>query len=326
MTIAPATRTMQAAVIAGPRAVELERVPLPEPGPGEVRLRLEGCGVCGSNLPPWEGRPWFSYPFEPGAPGHEGWGRVDALGEGVEGLQVGDRVTALSYHAYASYDLAAADAVVKLPEALGRAPFPGEPLGCAMNVFERSDVQAGQTVAVVGVGFLGGLLVQLASRAGARVIAVSRRPFSLDLARTVGAAETVPLTDRYETAQKVMDLTNGAGCDRVIEAVGTQEPLTLAGELTRVRGRLTVAGYHQDGPREVNMQLWNWRGLDVINAHERDPTRYISGMERAVEAVAAGTLDPTPLLTHTFALDKLGSAFEAMQTRPDGFLKALVTF
>ena len=326
MTVTPVTRTMQAAVIAGPRTVELEHLPLPEPGPGEVRLKLEGCGVCGSNLPPWEGRPWFNYPFEPGAPGHEGWGRVDALGEGVTNLKVGDRVTALSYHAYAAYDLAAADAVVKLPEALGRAPFPGEPLGCAMNVFERSDVQAGQTVAVIGVGFLGGLLVQLASRAGARVIAVSRRPFSLDLARAVGAAETVPLTDRYETAQRVMDLTNGRGCDRVIEAVGTQEPLTLAGELTRVRGRLTVAGYHQDGPREVNMQLWNWRGLDVINAHERDPARYVSGMERAVEAVLAGTLDPTPLLTHTFTLEDLGSAFEAMQARPDGFLKALVTF
>ena len=326
MTATPATRTMQAAVIAGPQTLTVERVALPEPGPGEVRLKLEGCGVCGSNLPPWEGRPWFEYPFEPGAPGHEGWGHVDALGEGVTGSEVGDRVTAISYHAYATHDLVAADAVVKLPEALDNMPFPGEPLGCAMNVFERSDIRAGQTVAVVGVGFLGGLLVQLAAGAGARVIAVSRRPFSLELAKGVGAAETVPLTDRYETLQRVMDLTDGEGCDRVIEAVGTQEPLTLAGEFTRVRGRLMIAGYHQDGPREVNMQLWNWRGLDVINAHERDPARYTSGMRRAVEAVVAGTLDPTPLLTHTFTLDDLGSAFKAMQTRPDGFLKALVTF
>ena len=63
--------TMHAAILAAPNQVRLEKVPLPEPGAGQVRVRLEGCGVCGSNLPPWEGRPWFKYPFAPGAPGHD---------------------------------------------------------------------------------------------------------------------------------------------------------------------------------------------------------------------------------------------------------------
>jgi threonine dehydrogenase-like Zn-dependent dehydrogenase len=110
----------------------------------------------------------------------------------------------------------------------------------------------------------------------------------------------------------------------VIEAVGAQWPLDLCGELTRIRGRLLIAGYHQDGLRQVNLQLWNWRGLDVINAHERDPQIYVKGMRDAVEAVASGRLDLSPLYTHRYALDEAGQALHTLQQRPDGFLKALI--
>jgi threonine dehydrogenase-like Zn-dependent dehydrogenase len=316
---------MRASVFAEPRQVVTEVVSVPEPGAGQVRVRLEGCGVCGSNLPPWEGRPWFTYPLAPGAPGHEGWGRVDAVGEGVTTLAVGDRVAMISERAYAEHDVADAASVVRLPAALDGSPFPGEPLGCAMNVFARSDIRAGQDVVVIGVGFLGALLVGLAAHAGARVIAVSRRPFALDVARQFGAAETIPMDDHWRIIERVKSLTGGEGSERVIEVVGAQWPLDLAGELTRVRGRLVIAGYHQDGPRQVNMQLWNWRGLDVINAHERDPQTYIDGIRSAVGAVASGALDPAPLFTHTFPLDRLGDAFQLMHDRPDGFMKALVT-
>jgi threonine dehydrogenase-like Zn-dependent dehydrogenase len=317
--------TMQAAVLTGPGRIRIDAVARPEPGPGQVRLRLEGSGVCASNLTPWAGPEWMQFPTEPGALGHEGWGVVDAVGEEVEGLRVGDRVAALTYKAYAEYDLADATAVVRLPEALADAPFPGEPLGCAMNIFRRSDIAAGQTVAIVGIGFLGAILTRLATNAGARVIAVSRRPFSLEVARAFGAAETIPMEDHNAIIGQVKELTGGALCDRVIEAVGKQWPLDLAGELTRERGKLIVAGYHQDGPRQVNMWLWNWRGLDVINAHERDPKVYVAGMREAVEAVASGRLDPSPLYTHHFPLDRLGDALDATRDRPDGFLKALVT-
>ncbi len=319
-----AVRRMRAAVLAEPGRIELREIALPEPGPGEMRIRLEGTGVCASNLSPWGGQPWFEYPFEPGAPGHEGWGRVDALGEGVNGFAVGDRVAGLSGHAYAEYDLAEAAQVVKLPDALDGKPFPAEPLGCAMNIFRRSRIEAGQTVAIVGVGFLGALLARLASGAGARVIGVSRRPFSLEVARSMGARETVPMDDHGKVVERVKELTGGEMCDRVVEAVGKQWPLDLAGELTRERGTLVVAGYHQDGPRQVNMQLWNWRGLDVVNAHERDPRVYLAGMRAAVEAVASGELDPSPLYT-AYPLDRLQQALDDTRDRPDGFLKAVVT-
>ena len=324
MSVLAAAGTMRAAVLAAPGQVRLDEVEVPEPGPGQVRVRLEGCGVCASNLTPWAGPEWMQFPTEPGSLGHEGWGVVDAVGDGVEGLSAGQRVAALSYKSYAEYDLADADAVVPLPDSLAGQPFPGEPLGCAMNIFRRSEIQPGQTVAVVGIGFLGAILTRLATDAGARVIAISRRPFSLDLAREMGAAEVIPMEDHYGIIERVKVLTDGVFCDRVIEAVGKQWPLDLAAELTRERGRLIIAGYHQDGPRQVNMQLWNWRGLDVVNAHERDPKIYMQGIREAVEAVASGRLDPSPLYTHTYPLDRLGEALDATRDRPDGFLKALV--
>jgi threonine dehydrogenase-like Zn-dependent dehydrogenase len=316
---------MRAAVLEGPGRMQVRQVARPEPGPGQVRVRLEGCGVCASNLTPWEGPEWMQFPGEPGGLGHEGWGVIDAVGEGVSGLSAGDRVAALSYKSYAEYDIAEADAVVRLPASLKDQPFPGEPLGCAMNIFRRSDIEVGQTVAIVGIGFLGALLTRLATDAGARVIAISRRPFSLDVARQFGAAEVIPMEDHNAIIERVKELTGGKFCDRVIEAVGKQWPLDLASELVMERGKLIVAGYHQDGPRQVNMWLWNWRGIDVINAHERDPAAYAQGIRDAVEAVASGRLDPTPLYTHTYSLDRLGEALDATRDRPDGFLKALVT-
>jgi threonine dehydrogenase-like Zn-dependent dehydrogenase len=315
---------MRAAVCIGPEQARIERIVLPEPGLHEVRVRLEGCGLCGSNLPVWEGQPWTEYPLAPGAPGHEGWGRIDALGREVRQLAIGDRVAMLSYHAFAECDVAPSDAVVRLPAALDGKPFPGEPLGCAVNILRRSEIRPGQRVAIIGIGFLGALLTGLAVQAGALVIAISRRPFALEIAQAFGAAETVRLDDHGTVIERVKTLTENQGCDRVIEAVGQQETLDLAGELTRVRGRLIIAGYHQDGARQVNLQLWNWRGLDVVNAHERAPEIFIEGMRAAVDLVASGKLDPLPLYTHRFNLDQLAEAFAAMRRRSEGFLKAWI--
>ena len=316
---------MRASVIQGPRDAALRTVARPEPGRGQVLLELEGSGVCASSIPVWEGREWFEYPQPAGAPGHEGWGRVVAVGEGVSGLDVGARVAALTYRAHAEFDIADASAVVPLPESLAGVPVPGEPLGCAYNIFRRSGIEAGQTVAIVGIGFLGALLTRLASNAGARVIAITRRPFALDIARAFGAAETIQMDDHWRILEDVKRLTEGRWCERVIEAVGLQWPLDLAGELTAERGRLVIAGYHQDGPRQVNMQMWNWRGIDVVNAHERDPRVYVEGIRGAVDLMASGVLDPSPLYTHRFPLDELGRALELTRERPDGFLKALVS-
>mgnify|MGYP002648494464 CR=1 FL=1 len=99
-------------------------------------------------------------------------GIVDAVGEGVGALAPGDRVALLAERSFAEQDIVAAGMAVKLPDSLAGRPFPGEPLGCAFNIFRRSDIGAGQTVAIIGVGFLGAVLTRLASEAGARVIAI----------------------------------------------------------------------------------------------------------------------------------------------------------
>jgi threonine dehydrogenase-like Zn-dependent dehydrogenase len=317
-------KTMRAAVLTGPQKLSIETVPVPVPAVNEVRVRLEGCGICASNIPTWDGMPWSQYPTEPGGLGHEGWGVIDAIGEAAKGFQVGDRVAMVSNHAYAQFDTAPAEAVVKLPPQLDSVPFPGEPLGCAMNIFARSKISAGETVAIVGIGFLGAILTRLASCAGARVLAISRRPYSLKVASAMGAAEVIPMDDQYRIIDRVKSLTDDRLCDCVIEAVGKQWPLDLSAELVRERGRLIVAGYHQDGPRQVNMQLWNWKGLDVINAHERELGVYTRGIRSAAEAVLAGSLDPSPLFTHSYQLEDLGSALNDTRDRPERFMKALV--
>jgi len=320
------TDRMTAAVITRAGQMELEEVTVPRPGPEEVLIRMEGCGVCSSNLPPWEGREWFSYPMEPGSPGHEGWGVVEQTGSGVTRLKAGDRVTALSYHSFAEFDVARADQTVKLPEALGEHPVPGEPLGCAMNIFRRSGIEPGMHVAVIGAGFLGSLLIHLAVQAGATVTAISRRRSSLEMARKLGAAQILNFENAEELPARIEEQTGGGLCEVVIEATGRQKPLTLAARIAGIRGRLVVAGFHQDGPRQVDMQLWNWRGLDVINAHERDPSIYMQGIREAVDALVQGRLNPDPLYTHTFSKEDAQSAFRTLQQQPEGFTKALILF
>jgi threonine dehydrogenase-like Zn-dependent dehydrogenase len=316
----------QSAVITGPGKLQLEKRATHPTGPRQVKVRLEGCGICGSNLPVWEGRPWFKYPLEAGAPGHEGWGIVEEAGSEIELLSPGDRVALLSYHAFGEVEVTDADRVVSLPPELDGMAFPGEALGCAMNVFQRADLRPGQTVAILGIGFLGALLTQLATAAGASVIAISRRPASLDSARRQGAAHLIPMEDHTSIIEEVARLTSGSFCDRVIEATGAQWPLDLAGEICAERGKLIIAGYHQDGPRQVNMQLWNWRGLDVINAHERDVNTYLKGMNAAIGAIASGRLDPMPLYTHRFDLKDLGSGLDLLRSREEHYMKGLITY
>lgn len=283
-----------------------------------MAVELEGCGVCASSLPLWQGRSWFDYPLAPGAPGHEGWGIVKHVDDEVDLPVPGDRVAMLSQHAFAQWDVVDAGSTIVLPDELEGEAFPGEALGCAMNIFRRSNIAAGQTVAIIGIGFLGALLTQLSVAAGATVIAISRREFALDVARQCGARETCTLDDAASSA------LHGQACDVVIEATGTQPALTLAGELVAVHGRLVIAGYHQDGLRDINMQSWNWKGIDVINAHERHLQVQMRGMREAVRAVLDGVVSITPLLTHRYALGDINSAFAHLERRPDEFLKAVV--
>jgi NADPH:quinone reductase len=197
-------------------------------------------------------------------------------------------------------------------------------MACAMNILRRAHIMPGETVALVGFGFLGRLLLPLLLGRGARVIVLTHHEEGRAFAVQSGA--TIPAGG--EPAQwlaGVRELTGDGLCEAVIETAGTQAAITLGGELTRVRGRLIIAGYHQDGSREVNMQLWNWRGIDVINAHERDPAVYLEGMRLAWAAVVSGQWNLSGLISHRFPLDDLSSALAAAAKREPGFTKAVIS-
>jgi threonine dehydrogenase-like Zn-dependent dehydrogenase len=274
---------MRAAVLAQPRAAHVETVPTPEAERGTALVRIDGCGVCASSLPLWEGRPWFDYPFAPGVPGHEAWGRLDD----------GTPVAVLTQHGFAEWTVVPERNLVELPPVLRGRPFPGEALACAVNVVRRSEMHAGLDVAVVGLGFLGSTVAQLCRALGATVHEVRRDTETGDLA-----------------------------CERVIECAGTQAALDRAAQLVAVRGRLVIAGFHQDGPRTIDLQSWNWRGLDVANAHERDEAVVVDAMREAAMLAADGVILLDTLVTHRYPLDELAAAFEAARARPDGFVKA----
>src|SRR5438552_3162055 len=117
---------MRAAVLVNPGRFVVREVALPELGDSDVRVKIEYCGICSSNMAPWKGAPWFTYPFPPGAPGHEAVGLVDAIGPAVSGLRIGERVAVLSYSGFAEYNIVNATAAVAIRN-LGF-PFLGEPL------------------------------------------------------------------------------------------------------------------------------------------------------------------------------------------------------
>lgn len=317
--------TIQTAVLTAPQQFQVQYHVPPVCADNEVVVQVEGCGLCASSIQVWEGRPWFEYPLAPGAPGHESWGRLIATGKDVKDLLVGQRVACLAENAYVEQLNVAAENVVPLPPALDGRPFPGEAIACAMNIFRRADVHAGQSVAIVGAGFLGLLLVQLAVDAGARVFVMSRRESVRQLAEECGAEASFDADDWWGNAHKIVELTRGAGCERVIEVTGMQFALDAATEMIGEYGKLAIGGYHQEDLRQVNMQKWNWRAIDVINAHERDSRRCLEGMKMAVAATIEGRIRPQDLLTHKFSFSQLDQAFETLLERPDGFIKAWVT-
>lgn len=312
---------MRAAQLVEPYRFDVRDVPEPEPGPDEVLVRVEGCGVCGSNLPPWRGAADPGFPLDPGAPGHEAWGTVVAGGGGNGAPGPGTRVSLLSHRAFAELDVVPRDRLVSLPAGLRDAEVPGEPLACAVNVARRAGVREGDTVVVLGVGFLGALLLPLLREAEpAELVAVSRRRTSRTMGLRVGADEV----RTYDEIEEDLDGGAEGRADVVIEATGEQRPLDLAGRLCRVRGRLVIAGYHQDGPRTVDLRLWNWRGLDVVNAHERDPAVCMEGMRRGIELLASGRLPLEKLITHRVPLREIERAFRLADERREGFFKAVV--
>jgi threonine dehydrogenase-like Zn-dependent dehydrogenase len=241
------------------------------------------------------------------------WGEVVA---GPAGFASGQLVTGLFSQGYAEYASAPAAQVLMVPAGLAGSTVLGEPLACAMGVVQRAAIRESDAVAVVGFGYLAALIMSLQRPAPRRWVALTRRPAARSFALSVGAAAA---WDYGEVPGDAWD-----SFDVVIEAAGAQQALDHATWLTRERGRLVIAGYHADGPRTVNMQSWNWKGLDVINAHERDPRVYMRNLGLALAVAEQEGLRLDRFITHEWPLARAAEALAAMERHPEGYVKGVV--
>ena len=233
-------RAVQMREYGGPDVLIPTELPTPEPGPGQVRLDVEATGVNFVETYQRAGRYRVPLPF---VPGDEGAGTVSAVGPGVEGVGIGDRVVSLDLRgSYATQAVVAADRVVPVPaevplETAAAAFLQG--LTAHYLLFDTYPVKPGDTVLVhAAAGGMGLLLTQVATRLGARVIGTASTPDKAALARKAGAVEVVPYAD---AARAVAELTGGEGVPAVYDGVG-RDTFDTSLSVLRRRGLLVLYG------------------------------------------------------------------------------------
>jgi threonine dehydrogenase-like Zn-dependent dehydrogenase len=310
-------RNRVSAVI-GSRRSALSSRPTPDCEARQVLIRVIVNGVCASDLAEWQSDP----PADPLLLGHEPVGEVVAVGPGVDTCDIGDLVTGRIDPSFSDFALADQTDVVKVPPGLTPDAALGEPLGCIVEALRRTPLEVGDRIAVVGAGFMGLCLLQLLRHTPSSVIAaIDPRTDARAHALRHGAD-----TAADPAALSALDPSPpGAepGFDVVFEASGSQPGLDLATELVRPQGTLSIIGYHQ-GLRTVDMHAWNWKALDVVNAHVRDRARLRDSIKRGLELAAAGRIDLASLITHRYALSEVDTAFTALIEKPSGFIKAVI--
>lgn len=336
--------TMKAAVLHGPRALRVETVDAPTPGPGEVLVRVAAAGICGTDYRIWSGDRPVSYPL---IPGHEFVGEVVAVGPDVGRLAPGDRAAIEPNWGCGRCDLCREGSgnlclertavgidraggfaeLVVLPE---RACWPAprglpderllltEPLAVVVRAVARAAPRDGECAAVVGAGTLGLLALQVLRARGCRVLVVSRTDRRLGLARDLGAAATVALGagDPVAAARR---LSGRDGVDLVVETAGTATAIELAlGQVGFVRpgGRVVLTGL----PHEPASIPFFWvvrREIDI-----RGSMIYQREFAEALSLLADGVVDVGPILTHRFPLDAIEEALATHQ-RPEAIKVAV---
>jgi len=319
---------MRAAVYHGPQDIRVEAVPDPsDPGPGEVVLDVLRAAICGTDASEWAHGPLLAKP--PVVLGHEFVGRVAAVGDGVDGLRVGDRVVSGAGVSCGRCDWCRAGRTnlceryytlglhvdgglaerVTTPAAICRAvPDPvsddgaamAQPLAVALHAVRRSGLRAGDACAVIGVGGIGAFVVAAAAARGAApLIAVDIDAGRLETARRLGAHETIDARDR-DLAATIREATGGEGAHVVIEASGAPHAPAAALQATRRGGRMLLVGL-QSAPRELDLFAFAVREVDVHTtlAHVCDVD-----LPESLELLAGSDLVDV-VLDRVIALDRL---------------------
>jgi alcohol dehydrogenase len=335
---------MRAVTFQAPGEVQLDDVAEPELlAPDDAIVRVEASGICGSDLHIYHGR----VQIEPGfVIGHEFVGEVIAAGDEVTRVSVGDRVLGTygtacgecffcrreEFHkcdearvyghgaTLGSLQGAQAEQVLvphanltlrTVPDGLSDdvALFAGDVMGTGFHAIDSRPLAEGESAAILGMGPVGLCAVQAAKAAGAsEVIAIDTVEDRLRMAESFGATP-VHLTEQDPRAE-VKKLTEGRGVDLAVEAVGHPEALDMAIRLARKAGTVSVTGVYAERT-EVHMGLIWIKALTLTSGH----ANVIKHLDRVLELLTAGKLDPAPLVTHHMKLDEAPEAYRVYDER-----------
>jgi L-iditol 2-dehydrogenase len=335
-------RDMKAAFLRGPRDLRVECATPPTASAHEVLIRVGVAGLCGTDYRIFTGDRTVAYPR---VMGHEFVGRVETVGAGVTRVAVGDRVAVEPNYSCGVCPLCREGnrnlclsrtavgidvdggfaEIVRVPE---RCCWPAptgvadeelmltEPLAVVVRAVERARVRSGETTAVVGVGTLGLLALQVLRARAARVLCIGRSGRRFPLARELGA-DAVHATSDGDLAAMARTFSGREGVDCVIETAGTPEAVTHALELVRPGGRVVLTGLPHV-PTPVAFFSIVRREITLTGS-----MIYQDEFAEAMRLVAAGRVRTAPLITHHIPLDEIGRAFAA-HTEPTAIKVAVV--
>ena len=322
--------SVKAAVLRAPRELAIEETAITPPGSDDVRIRVTTAGLCGTDYRIWTGERTVAYPR---VMGHEFVGRVAAVGARVDTLAVGDRVVVEPNYSCGRCPLCRegnrnlclsrtaigidvnggfAEEVSIPARCCWRIPVGvsdldamlTEPLAVVVRAVDRGAPRPGETAAVIGVGNLGLLALQVVRARGARVLAVARTAARLPLARTLGA-DAVHAAADGRPAAAARAFSGREGIDLVVETAGTPEAVAHALELVRPGGRVVLTGLPHE-PTPVAFFSVVRREVTITGS-----MIYQDEFPSALELVAGGQVRTGPLVTHRFPLADIDAAFTA---------------
>ena len=327
--------------------LRIEEVPTPEPGPGEVRVKIAACGICHTDLHYLDhGVSTFKKP--PMILGHEISGTVDAMGDGVTGVETGDHLIIpavltcgscencrrgrenICNHmlmvgnnidgGYAEYIVVPAKDLIPLPKHLNleNCSIIADALSTPYHaVVNRGEIKPGQVVSVFGCGGVGINVVQFAVLAGAKVIAVDLSDEKLEVAKKLGAYAT--FNAKEEKVEKVIRKTTG-GCDVAFEVIGKPTVMLQAMATLKTGGRFVMVGYSADN-LNISAARVMYREMDIRGSLGCRPVDYHS----IVQLADQGKINLDALISHRYPIDEINRGFDDLREEKPVIRNLMVT-
>jgi threonine dehydrogenase-like Zn-dependent dehydrogenase len=286
-------------------------------------IKVKACGVCHSELHQWGNKQeGLDYPRRIG---HEVAGEVIKIGSKVKDFKIGNRVAVWTDgKGYSEEIVAGTDRMFKIANNITYDEAMAEPIACTTNGLLRTNIQLGDTVALIGTGFMGLILLQEIKLQGpSLVIAIDLRDDMLEIASELGA-DIIINPSKENVKKKIDKLTSNKGIDVSFEIGGNQSSLDQAAEICRMGGKLVIFGYHP-GERIIrDLGYWNWMAFDIINSHFRDMQTILRGTRIGINLLNAGKINMKTLISHKYPLEKIEDAFLAANEKPRGFIKSVI--